>query len=73
MSMEDNRVAVSIFSVLAERDRRFSVVEGDNSIKGLPFSTYTLRGEGRLKKLLNCAYDKTDRLREMQTRGRGGS
>ena len=44
MSMEDNRVAVSIFSVLAERDRRFSVVEGDNSIRGLPFSTYALRG-----------------------------
>ena len=32
MSMEYNRVPVSIFSVLAERDWRSSVVEGDNFI-----------------------------------------
>ena len=30
MSMEYNRVQVQIFSVLAECDWRFSVVEGDN-------------------------------------------
>ena len=32
MSMENNRVPVSIFSVLAERDWRFSAVEGDKTI-----------------------------------------
>ena len=32
MSMEYNRVPASIFSILAEHDWRFSVVEGDNSI-----------------------------------------
>ena len=31
-SMEYNRVPASIFSILAEHDWRFSVVEGDNSI-----------------------------------------
>ena len=41
-------------------------------IRGLPFSTYALRGGGGLKKLLISAYDKTDRLREMRTRGREG-
>ena len=41
-------------------------------IRGLPFSTYALRGGGGLKKLLNSAYDSTDRLREMRTRGREG-
>ena len=41
-------------------------------IRGLPFSTYALRGEGGLKKLLISAYDKTDRLREMRMRGREG-
>ena len=29
-----------------------------------------MRGEGGLKKLLISAYDKTDRLHEMRTRGR---
>ena len=41
-------------------------------VRGLPFSTYALGGEGGLKKLLISAYDKTDRLREMRTRGREG-
>ena len=41
-------------------------------IRGLPFSTYALRGGGGLKKLLISAYDKTDRLRVMHTRGREG-
>ena len=41
-------------------------------IRGLPFSTYALRGEGGLKKLLISAYDSTDRLGEMCTRGREG-
>ena len=40
------------------------------TIRGLPFTTYALRGEGELK--LNSAYDSTDRLREMLTRGREG-
>ena len=31
-----------------------------------------LRGGGGLKKLLISAYDKTDRLREMRTKGREG-
>ena len=43
-------------------------------VRGLPFSTYALRGEGRgLKKLLISAYDSTDRLREMRSRGREGA
>ena len=40
--------------------------------RGLPFSTYALRGRGVLKKWLISAYDSTDRLREMRTRGREG-
>ena len=44
------------------------------NIRRLPFSTYAyaLRGEGGLKELLISAYDKTDRLCEMRTRGREG-
>ena len=38
-------------------------------VRGLPFSTYSLGG---LKKFLISAYDSTDRLREMRTRGREG-
>ena len=41
-------------------------------LRGLPFSTYALRGGGGLKKLVNSANDKTDRLREMRTSGREG-
>ena len=44
----------------------------DSPIRGFPFSTYVLRGEGGLKKLLISAYDRADRLREMRTRGREG-
>ena len=42
------------------------------ALRGLPFSTYALRGDGWLKKLLIAAYNKTDRLREMRTREREG-
>ena len=41
-------------------------------LRGLPFSTYALRGRGVSKISPIFAYDKTDRLREMRTRGREG-
>ena len=40
--------------------------------RGLPFSTYALRGEEGLKNLLNSAYNSTDRLGEMRAREREG-
>ena len=42
-------------------------------LRGLPFGTYALRGEGGLKKLMISAYNSTDRLRELRTRGGRGS
>ena len=41
-------------------------------VRGLPFSTYALRGRGVSKILPIVAYNKTDRLREMRMRGREG-
>ena len=42
------------------------------TVRGLPFSTYALMGEGGLKELLICGYDSTDSLHEMRTRGMEG-
>ena len=45
---------------------------GDLMVRGLPFSTYALRGRGVSKIGPIYVYDSTDRLREMRTRGREG-
>ena len=59
MPKQDNKVAWKV----SELEKKFLSLEGEAEV---------MRREGGLKKLLISAYDKTDRLREMRTRGREG-